>query len=46
MRSSVVSLEHELERVKEENKEVETVCADICSSSGFVFEAFCYLNII
>lgn len=39
MRSSVLSLEHEVERLKEEIKEVETVRAGV-----FFFEAFCYLK--
>lgn len=37
MRSSVLSLEHEVERLREEIKEVETVRAGV-----FLFEAFCY----
>lgn len=37
MRSSVVSLEHEVERLREEIKEVETVRAGV-----FLFEGFCY----
>lgn len=37
MRSSVASLEHEVERLKEEIKEVETVRASV-----FLFEAFGY----
>lgn len=39
MRSSVVSLEHEVERLKEEIKEVETVRAIV-----FLLKAFCCLK--